>query len=54
MIPYGRQDITQGDIDAIEERVQTEVQGAVDFAEAGTFEPIEQLTKFTYSNNSHE
>ena len=46
--------ITQGDIDKIEGRVQTEVQSAVDFAEAGTFEPIEQLTKFTYSNDSHE
>ena len=41
--------ISQKDIDAVEERVKTEVQKAVDFAEAGTFEPIEELTKFVYS-----
>lgn len=46
--------IAQSDIDEIENRVKTEVQKAVDFAEAGTFEPIEQLTKFVYSNNSYE
>lgn len=41
--------ISQKDIDVVEERVKTEVQKAVDFAEAGTFEPIEELTKFVYS-----
>lgn len=41
--------ISQKDIDAVEERVKTEVQKAVDFAEAGTFEPIVELTKFVYS-----
>lgn len=41
--------IPQNDIDIIEERIKTEVQKAVDFAEAGTFEPIEELTKFVYS-----
>ena len=41
--------ISQKDIDAVEERVKTEVQKAVDFAEEGTFEPIEELTKFVYS-----
>ncbi len=41
--------ISQKDIDAVEERVKTEVQKAVDFAEEGTFEPIEELTKFVYT-----
>ncbi|MBQ0732898.1 pyruvate dehydrogenase (acetyl-transferring) E1 component subunit alpha [Aquimarina celericrescens] len=41
--------ISQNDIDAIEERVKIEIQKAVDFAEAGTWEPIEELTKFVYS-----
>ena len=41
--------ITNNDIDAIEAKVTEEVQKAVDFAEAGTWEPIEDLTKFVYS-----
>jgi TPP-dependent pyruvate/acetoin dehydrogenase alpha subunit len=41
--------MAQSDIDAIEEKVKDEVQNAVDFAEAGTWEPIDQLTKFVYS-----
>ena len=43
--------IAQSDIDAIEEKVKDEVQNAVDFAEAGTWEPVEQLTKFVYSTS---
>lgn len=42
--------ISNDDIDLIEEKVKTEVQKAVDFAEAGTFEPIGELTKFVYSS----
>jgi TPP-dependent pyruvate/acetoin dehydrogenase alpha subunit len=34
---------------ALEEDVAAEVQGAVDFAEAGTDEPVEELTRFVYS-----
>ncbi len=41
--------ITQSDIDAIEERVKDEVEKSVDFAERGTWEPLETLTKFVYS-----
>jgi len=33
----------------IQRRIETEVQKAVDFAESGTWEPTEQLTKFVYS-----
>lgn len=41
--------IVKDDIDKIEQRVKVQVQKAVDFAEAGTFETIEELTKFVYS-----
>jgi pyruvate dehydrogenase E1 component alpha subunit len=43
--------VTQNEIDEVEKRVETEVQRAVDFAEAGTWEPVEQLTKFVYSES---
>lgn len=41
--------ITQNELDELNRKVETEVQKAVDFAEAGTWEPIEELTKFVYS-----
>jgi len=41
--------ITKKEIKELEKQVDTEIQKAVDFAEAGTWEPIEQLTKFVYS-----
>jgi len=41
--------ISRDDIDTIEDKVRTEVRKAVDFAEAGTFEPVEDLKKFVYS-----
>ena len=44
--------ITEQDISAIEARIESEVQKAVDFAEAGTWEPIEDLTKFVYSKEA--
>jgi TPP-dependent pyruvate/acetoin dehydrogenase alpha subunit len=34
---------------AIEERVATEIDGAVEFAEAGSWEPVEDLLRFVYS-----
>lgn len=40
---------TAADIQQLELKVETEVQQAVDFAEAGTWEPVEELTKFVYS-----
>jgi len=43
--------IAQKDIDEINKKVEDEVQKAVDFAEAGTWEPVEDLTKFVYSEN---
>ena len=44
--------ITQNDIDELNNKVETEVQKAVDFAEAGTWESIEELTKFVYSEKT--
>ncbi len=41
--------IDEADIKTLEQRIETEVQKAVDFAEAGSWEPVEQLTKFVYS-----
>jgi pyruvate dehydrogenase E1 component alpha subunit len=36
----------------IEAEVDTEIAEAVDFAEAGTWEPVEQLARFTYAGKS--
>ena len=41
--------ISQDDIHKIEQEVKVDIQKAVDFAEEGTFEPIEDLTKHVYS-----
>jgi pyruvate dehydrogenase E1 component alpha subunit/2-oxoisovalerate dehydrogenase E1 component len=41
--------ISENDVKELEKRAETEVQRAVDFAEAGTWEPVEQLTKYVYS-----
>jgi pyruvate dehydrogenase E1 component alpha subunit len=40
------------DLDGLEREVDTEVQAAVDFAEAGSWEPVEDLTRFVYSEVS--
>lgn len=37
------------DLDALEKSVAQEVEDAIAFAEAGTLEPVEDLTKFVYS-----
>jgi pyruvate dehydrogenase E1 component alpha subunit len=44
--------ITEYDIGVIESRIDSEIQKAVDFAETGTLEPIEELTHFVYSDSS--
>jgi len=44
--------ITEQEIAALEERVEYEVQEAVDFAEAGTWEPVENLVEFVYSKEA--
>jgi pyruvate dehydrogenase E1 component alpha subunit/2-oxoisovalerate dehydrogenase E1 component len=41
--------LTDADLEIIEKEVAGEVQHAVDFAEAGTWEPVEDLTRYLYS-----
>ena len=41
--------VADDDVDAIEAEVAAEINDAVTFAEAGTLEPIEDLTRFVYS-----
>ena len=43
-----RQLITADDIDSISKRVDADVQKAVDFAEAGTWERVEDMAKYVY------
>ncbi|QEC66257.1 pyruvate dehydrogenase (acetyl-transferring) E1 component subunit alpha [Panacibacter ginsenosidivorans] len=45
--------VTTNDIEAINKSVEDEVQKAVDFAEAGTWEPVEELIKFVYSEKQN-
>jgi len=44
--------MAENDVKELERKVEAEVQRAVAFAEAGTWEPAEQLTKFVYSEKS--
>jgi len=41
--------MTNIELEKIGARVDKEIQEAIDFAEAGTWEPLEDLTKFVYS-----
>ena len=41
--------ITEAEITEFESKIETKIQKAVDFAEAGTWEPLDQLTRFVYS-----
>ena len=41
--------LTDAELDQMEAQVQTEMEEAVAFAEAGTWEPVEDLTRFVYS-----
>ncbi|GCC50376.1 pyruvate dehydrogenase (acetyl-transferring) E1 component subunit alpha [Chryseotalea sanaruensis] len=43
--------VTEQAIKELEKKIDMEIQQAVDFAEAGTWEPIDQLTNFVYSNS---
>ena len=43
--------ITPDEITEMEHKIEKKIQIAVDFAEAGTWEPIEELTKFVYSES---
>ena len=41
--------ISERDVQDLEKKAEAEVQKAVEFAEAGTWEPVEELTRFVYS-----
>jgi TPP-dependent pyruvate/acetoin dehydrogenase alpha subunit len=41
--------ITESEITGFENKIKTKIQKALDFAEQGTREPLEQLTKFVYT-----
>jgi pyruvate dehydrogenase E1 component alpha subunit len=41
--------ITESEIAEFESKIEAKIKIAVDFAEAGTWEPLDQLTKFVYS-----
>ena len=47
-----QQYITQIEIDQLKTKIQTKIQNAVAFAEAGTLEPLDQLTQFVYSEST--
>jgi TPP-dependent pyruvate/acetoin dehydrogenase alpha subunit len=41
--------LSEADLTAVEAEVAKEVDDSVAFAEAGTWEPVEDLTRFVYS-----
>ncbi len=43
--------ITQDDIDAIEDEAEKEIAEAIEFAEQGEWEPVEDLTRHTYARD---
>jgi TPP-dependent pyruvate/acetoin dehydrogenase alpha subunit len=43
--------ITQADIDAIEDDAAKEIAEAVEFAEQGEWEPVEEITRHTYARD---
>ena len=40
------------DLARIEAEIDVEITEAVTFAESGTWEPVEQLARFTYANSA--
>lgn len=47
-----RKVLNDADIDGLEKKIEEEISEAVAFAEAGTPEPVEELTRFVYSKRS--
>lgn len=43
--------ISKKQLEELEKDIEAEIQKAVEFAEAGTFEPVEELTTFVYSED---
>jgi pyruvate dehydrogenase E1 component alpha subunit len=46
--------LADDDLKRIEDEVAAEISAAVDYAEAGTWEPVEELTRFVYSEKSRQ
>lgn len=44
--------LTDDDVAEMEEAVSREIEEAIEFAEAGTWEPVEELTRFVYSETT--
>jgi TPP-dependent pyruvate/acetoin dehydrogenase alpha subunit len=44
--------LTDADLESIESQVAAEVQASVDFAESASWEPVEDLTRFVYSDRT--
>ncbi len=44
--------ITQSEITDFENKIETKIQKAVEFAEAGTWESLDELTRFVYSESN--
>jgi pyruvate dehydrogenase E1 component subunit alpha len=44
--------VADEDVEKLERGVAEEIEAAIDFAEAGTFEPVEDLRRFVYSEGS--
>lgn len=42
--------LSEDELKKTENRIEKEIQAAIDFAEAGTWEPLDQLTRFVYSD----
>jgi TPP-dependent pyruvate/acetoin dehydrogenase alpha subunit len=45
--------LTDEDLKQLEEEIAREIATAVEFAEGGTWEPVEELTRFVYSEKEH-
>jgi len=46
--------LSDSDLQALERSIAQEIQAAVDFAEAGTLEPVEDLERFVYAEGASE
>jgi pyruvate dehydrogenase E1 component alpha subunit len=45
--------ITEAELQVLQTRIETEVNKAVDFAEAGTWESVDNLTRYVYSESNN-
>lgn len=48
----GNKIISDNEVKELQDKIEVEVQQAVEFAENGTFEAVDELTRFTYTENN--